>query len=104
MIISFNHSNIRRLKKMNKKSAIRKKPSQEAVDNFINKGIQDESTANTKNSTPKSKDEISRVQLRLSKGKLEEIDDALNKRKVKVSRHVWLLEAIEEKLEREKLD
>ncbi len=89
---------------MNKKSAIRKKPSQDDVENFINKGIQDKSTANTKNSTSKSKDEISRVQLRISKGKLEEIDTALNNRKVKVSRHVWLLEAIEEKLEREKLD
>ncbi len=83
---------------MNKKSAISKKPTeQKQVDDFINKGIADED----KTAVKKTKNEVIRVQLRLDRDKLEEIDNAVNNRKVKISRHLWLLEAIEEKLERE---
>jgi len=81
---------------MNQKSAISKKPSQQQVDDYINKGIQDENKT-----ISKSKNEIIRVQLRIEKEKLEQIDDVINQRKVKISRHLWFLEAIEEKLERE---
>lgn len=81
---------------MNKKSAISKKPTQKDVENFINKGIQDE-----EKSSSKPKNEIVRVQLRIEKEKLDQIDEAVNQRKVKISRHLWFLEAIEEKLERE---
>jgi hypothetical protein len=84
---------------MVKKSAISKKPSNQKVDDFINKGIEDsdKKSSNSNNDT-------ARVQLRLKKEKLAEIDKLLNQRKVKVSRHVWFMEAIEEKLEREMLE
>jgi hypothetical protein len=84
---------------MVKKSAISKKPSNQKVDDFINKGIEDsdKKSSNSNNDT-------ARVQLRLKKEKLAEIDKLLNQRKVKVSRHVWFMEAIEEKLEREILE
>ncbi len=83
---------------MDKKSAISRKPNSQKVDAFINKGLQSVESSKLEVS---EQEQIARVQLRLSKGKLRQIDEALNQRKVKVSRHVWLLEAIEEKLERE---
>ncbi|MGV2831590.1 hypothetical protein [Myxosarcina sp. GI1(2024)] len=61
------------------------------------------SSGNKKKPTSDDDNEVARVQLRLTKGKLREIDRVLSQRKVKVSRHVWLLEAIEEKLEKETL-
>jgi hypothetical protein len=42
--------------------------------------------------------EIKRVQLRIPISLIQEIDHSLAKRPVKVSRHVWFLEAISEKL------
>lgn len=86
---------------MNKKSSsLSRKPAkaQEArdVSNFINKGL-DTPAAKKENSDS----EISRLQLRLPKTKVQQIDEALEKKPVKVSRHHWILEAIEEKLERE---
>ncbi|MEO0011765.1 MAG: hypothetical protein RLZZ535_154 [Cyanobacteriota bacterium] len=87
---------------MDKKSALSRKPKPKNqnshVDAFIDRGL---STGTEKRLTIDDDTEVSRVQLRLTKGKLREIDQALSQRKVKVSRHVWLLEAIEEKLEKE---
>ena len=83
---------------MDKKSAISRKPKSEKVDAFINKGLQSVESSKPEVS---EQEQIARVQLRLSKAKLRQIDESLNQRKVKVSRHVWLLEAIEEKLEKE---
>ena len=85
---------------MDKKSALSRKPKpkNQNVDAFIDRGL---STGTEKKLTTNDDTEVSRVQLRLTKGKLREIDEALSQRKVKVSRHVWLLEAIEEKLEKE---
>ena len=83
---------------MDKKSAISRKPNSQKVDAFINKGLQNSESAQP---TVSEQEQIARVQLRLSKSKLRQIDESLNQRKVKVSRHVWLLEAIEEKLEKE---
>lgn len=87
---------------MNKKSSsssLSRKPAkaQEAdVSDFINKGL------DTPAAKKESRDsEISRLQLRLPKSKVQQIDEALEKKRVKVSRHHWILEAIEEKLERE---
>ena len=66
----------------------------EEINQFIDKGLK---TPNeSKNSD--NKEEIARVQLRLPKSKVEQIDRVLEKRGVKISRHLWLLEAIEEKL------
>ena len=85
---------------MDKKSAVSRKPKSQDrdVDAFIDRGLR----SSTENKTAiDDETEVARVQLRLTKGKLREIDKALSQRKVKVSRHVWLLEAIEEKLEKE---
>lgn len=87
---------------MDRKSALSRKPKPKPqnspVDAFIDKGL---NTNTEQKTTVDDAAEIARVQLRLTKGKLREIDEALNQRKVKVSRHVWLLEAIEDKLEKE---
>ena len=87
---------------MDKKSAMSRKPKPKThptpVDTFIDKGLK---TNTAKKTSDDDATEIARVQLRLTKGKLREIDEALNQRKVRVSRHVWLLEAIEDKLEKE---
>jgi hypothetical protein len=42
------------------------------------------------------------TQLRLSQEMLDEIDQLLNQRRLKTSRHSWFLEAIFEKIEKEK--
>ena len=89
---------------MDKKSALSRKPKpknqNQNVDAFIDRGL---STGTEKLPTIDDDTEVARVQLRLTKGKLREIDEALRQRKVKIPRHVWLLEAIEEKLEKETL-
>ena len=41
------------------------------------------------------------LQLRLDRELLSAIDAALHRRKVKIPRHTWILEALHEKLERE---
>ena len=41
------------------------------------------------------------IQLRLDRELLGAIDAALHRRKVKIPRHTWILEALHEKLERE---
>lgn len=46
-------------------------------------------------------EKIMSVQLRISESKVEEIDKYVKKRPGKVSRHTWIMEAIEEKLRRE---
>ncbi|NET38816.1 MAG: hypothetical protein F6K19_43685 [Cyanothece sp. SIO1E1] len=43
---------------------------------------------------------IKRVQLRVSTAVLDQIDSLVKKRAGNVSRHTWIMEAIEEKLER----
>ena len=46
-------------------------------------------------------EEVKRVQLRIPVAKLDEIDQSVKKRPGKLSRHTWIMEAIEEKLQRE---
>ena len=83
---------------MPKKSALSRKPKSQQVDDFINQGLPSSGAISSPLEEPES---IARVQLRLSREKLRQIDAALQQRKVKVSRHVWFLEAIEDKLEKE---
>lgn len=81
---------------MNKKPGVTRKPQKEhELENYINKGL---SSKTDSSSASEDDNSIVRVQLRLSKSKLDQIDSLLSNRSVKVSRHVWLLEAIEEKL------
>lgn len=90
---------------MDKKSAVSRKPSSQNVEDFIGKGltvVDNSSTGNVEGErVSEDTGKLARVQLRLSKSKLQEIDALLSQRKVKVSRHVWLLEAIQEKLEKD---
>lgn len=81
---------------MNKKSSLSRKPAKADVNNFISKGLDAPSPK-----TGNADNEISRLQLRLLRTKVQQIDEALNKKRVRTSRHHWILEAIEEKLERE---
>lgn len=81
--------------------AIAKKPERKnkqtpSLDSLIEKG------GSTAKRPGKSKDDITFVQLRLPQGTIDEIDEVLEKRTPKPTRHHWLLEAIYEKLERDK--
>jgi hypothetical protein len=74
------------------------------VDALINKGG---SIARPESSLPKDKpagepEKTAVVNLRMPATMLAEIDEILSTKKVRSSRHVWLLEAIWEKVEREK--
>ncbi|MCB9352531.1 MAG: hypothetical protein H6573_34365 [Lewinellaceae bacterium] len=46
-------------------------------------------------------EDLKRVQLRVPMSKLRQIDRMVKKRPGKLSRHTWIMEAIEEKLQRE---
>lgn len=77
---------------------ITKKPSKETVSekqvsSLINKGG---STANTQAR------KVKQLQLRLYDDVVSEIDDILSKLPGKVSRHSWIVDAIQEKLEKER--
>ena len=88
---------------MSSKSAITRRPtvvnsaSPADVESYINKGLQQPEKKVSKEKERK----ISHVSLRLDREKLEEIDGLLAKRRVKISRHLWFLEAIEEKIMKE---
>lgn len=76
--------------------------SQQLDDNSVKKLI------NRGGEPPKSENislELKKVQLRLPQGVLDEIDGLLSRRNplTRPSRHTWLLEAIAEKLEKDKL-
>ncbi|NEP03222.1 MAG: hypothetical protein F6K58_32210 [Symploca sp. SIO2E9] len=51
--------------------------------------------------TETQKSEISAVTLRIDSQLLLEVDAAVKKRRVKIPRHTWIIEAIAEKLDRE---
>lgn len=66
------------------------------VESLINKG-----GSVPADSAPQNVDKAKNVQLRLFPSKIAEIDALCAQRRVKISRHHWFMEAIEEKLERE---
>ena len=69
-------------------------PSEKAIDAFIDKGG---------NAASKKKERaIVPVQLRMPSEMLDEVDAVIESRPYKQSRHTWLLEAVFEKIEREK--
>lgn len=49
-------------------------------------------------------DEIYFQQVRIAQKYIDQIDQVVQKRRVKTARHAWLLEAIFEKLDREQTD
>lgn len=74
------------------------------IDALINRGGEVPSSKTTPVATPTKIEDPERIiptQLRLTKSKLDEIDKQVKRSKIKISRHSWLLQAIEEKLERD---
>ncbi len=72
------------------------------IDALINRGGEVPSTKSAAKAPPAEDSErIIPTQLRVTKGKLDEIDKQVKRSKIKISRHSWLLQAIEEKLERD---
>lgn len=59
------------------------------------------SSGQTETQQEPEEDIIKKVQLRISTNKIDKIDSLVNSRAGKVSRHTWIMEAIEEKLEKE---
>jgi hypothetical protein len=51
--------------------------------------------------TVEEEEDVRRVQLRVPDAKLEQIDKMVRRRPGKLSRHTWIMEAIEEKLQRD---
>lgn len=80
--------------------AISKKPqkkdiSEKEVLNLINKG------GSVAKKEPKENDK-SFVQIRLKPDLITMIDDLIDKKIIKVSRHSWFMEAIEDKIKKER--
>lgn len=91
-------------------SGISKKPknvgilTEKDIDALINKGgnVPAEQKPEVVNKTKKQPSKKIPVQLRLPQDLLEIIDGIIEDRVVRVSRHAWFLEAIAEKIEKEK--
>ena len=91
-------------------SGISKKPkntgilSEKDIDALINKGgnVPVEEKPEVVNKTKKQPAKKIPVQLRLSQDLIDIIDEIIEDRVVKVSRHAWFLEAIAEKISKEK--
>jgi len=74
---------------------------QASVEDLIMRGESSTTTRVVKNEKESKEDEIKRVQMRIPLSKLDEIDNSTKSRPGKLSRHTWIMEAIEEKLKRE---
>jgi hypothetical protein len=80
--------------------AISKKPqkkelSEKEVSNLINKG------GSVAQKEPKPKDK-SFQQIRIKPEIIQQIDDLIDKRIIGISRHAWFMEAIEDKIRKER--
>ena len=77
--------------------AVRRKPKSSDLDTFIQEG----------GAAPKTQDtskEVQVITLRVPTKMLADVDQAVSNKPIKISRHQWLLEAVLEKLNREKTD
>jgi len=86
-----------------KRSAISRKPGaetpadEEAISAFISKG-----GSVPHGTTPDAEERAeARINFRLPGDMLAEVDAAIRQRRIRVSRNTWLLEAVQEKLDRE---
>lgn len=70
---------------------------EDKIEELILKG----GSSGKENNLQEKADVVRKVQLRISTSKLNEIDQLLKKRVGNVSRHTWIMEAIEEKLGKE---
>ena len=77
--------------------ALRKRPKPEDTDKWIEEAANDQ--PQQQEEEPKT---IQDIRLRIPTDLLEEIDQSVAKRKPKISRHNWILEALHEKVKREK--
>jgi hypothetical protein len=77
--------------------ALRKRPKPEETDQWIQAAnVEDDQLSE------ESEKEIQSVRVRIPVDLLEEIDQLVGKRQPKTSRHNWILEALYEKVKREK--
>ena len=81
--------------------ALRKRPKPEDRDKWI-----EEATSDQPQQLEKLEEEevkaVQDIRLRLPTYLLEEVDQLVAKRKPKISRHNWILEALHEKVKRDK--
>ncbi len=78
---------------------VKKKPIASTVDEFIGQGGLPPADIHTESTTAKEK----ALKLRLDESLLKEIDEIINSKRPSPSRHHWIVSAIVEKLDREKL-
>ena len=77
--------------------ALRKRPKKEDTDKWIEEAANDQ--PQQQEEEPKT---VQDIRLRIPTDLLKEIDQIVAKRKPKISRHNWILEALHEKVKREK--
>lgn len=78
--------------------ALRKRPKQEQANDWIEAANLEQPEP----TEPESEKDIQSVRLRVPLDLLDEIDRLVAKRQPKTSRHNWILEALYEKVKREK--
>jgi hypothetical protein len=78
--------------------ALRKRPKPEDTDKWIEEAANDQPQPLEEEESKTIQD----IRLRIPTDLLEEIDQIVAKRKPKISRHNWILEALHEKVKREK--
>lgn len=79
-----------------KPKASEKQAQERSISALINKGGSGARNSSDKNLTEKS------ILLRIPAATLEMIDEVVNAKKIKTPRHTWLLEAVFEKLEKDR--
>jgi predicted DNA binding CopG/RHH family protein len=79
--------------------ALRKRPKPEDRDKWISEAATSDKPQQLEEEETKT---IQDIRLRIPTDLLEEIDQSVAKRKPKISRHNWILEALHEKVKREK--
>ena len=79
--------------------ALRKRPKPEDRDKWIEEAATSDKPQQREEEETKT---IQDIRLRIPTDLLEEIDQSVAKRKPKISRHNWILEALHEKVKREK--
>lgn len=83
---------------LSRKLSKQEKETNPSVEDLIMKGG---SSGTSDEKIGEDTEDLKRVQLRVPSTKLEQIDKMVRKRPGKLSRHTWIMEAIEEKLTKE---
>ena len=84
-----------------RKPILKPRVSEKKINEIIGKGGSVPLEKTSKDSKSKTDQKEQTVNLRLPEDILNEIDESVNSRRIKISRHTWLMEALVEKLDRE---